>query len=111
MENINYVELNPCIRNLVRLLRDAGFRTSDSGDGTNFQNGMEGALDFCHVVAFVDPPELLSEADRLVKLLKESVKPGVAEYGPNGYSVEATYLPQASAAMLCVFRLCDDDLK
>jgi len=37
------------VRDLVITLNNAGFETTDSGDGTNFKNGMEHALPYRHV--------------------------------------------------------------
>lgn len=55
-DTLNYAELNPGIREVVRWLRqDLAFTTTDSGDGvTNVAAGMEGALPVPHVHCRLD---------------------------------------------------------
>lgn len=47
--------LSPGIRLLVEALDAAGFRTTDSGDGTNWAAGMECALPYRHVAVSLAP--------------------------------------------------------
>lgn len=47
MSEIDYNEIDPGIRHVVKALNDAGYETSDSGDGTKV--GMECAVDFAMV--------------------------------------------------------------
>lgn len=42
-------KLDPGIRELALELIRNGYATTDSGDGTNYANGMEGALPYRHV--------------------------------------------------------------
>lgn len=57
-------KLDPGIRELVLRLREHGFRTTDSGDGSKFGT-TEGALPFPHVVMVAHPETLVLETDRL----------------------------------------------
>jgi len=51
---IDYDEIDPGIRDVVRRLREAGYNTTDSGDGvTKFAEGgeaMDCALPYAHVL-------------------------------------------------------------
>jgi len=46
--------ISPGVADLVAELNAAGYRTTDSGDGTNFAEGMECALPFRHVFGVFD---------------------------------------------------------
>jgi hypothetical protein len=73
METLDYTTLTPGIRAVVKLLRDNGFYTTDSGDGvTNVAAGMEGALPVPHVHCFVPRRRMFSETSRLVRLLRDA---------------------------------------
>lgn len=62
--------LSPGIANLVRGLKAAGFHTSDSGDGTNYGEGMECALSYRHVFISLAPwQDLTAEAERVRRFL------------------------------------------
>lgn len=64
LELIDYSELSPGIRDLVKELREVHHMgTSDSGDGTNFANGMEHALEERHVF-------IVCEVDNMVAKTK-----------------------------------------
>jgi len=65
--SINYNELDPGIRETVRLLRTHGFKTTDSGDGVSKVDG----LSFPHVAMLVTEGEMVREAKRLLKLLRQ----------------------------------------
>lgn len=91
MDDLDYETLNPGIREVVRLLRGAGFNTTDSGDGiTNVAGGMEGAIPFPHVHCVVRPAVLCNIKDiamHMVNVLRaEGVEIGI------GY-VQLTYDP------------------
>ncbi len=43
-------ELSPGIRQAVMWFNERGYETTDSGDGSNFEAGMECALEYPHVV-------------------------------------------------------------
>lgn len=91
MEIIDYNELNPGVRELVKELREVhGFNTTDSGDGTNLANGMEGALEERHVYMEVTPETFFAEGDRLHVIY------------PDGY-IEASWWPGSGTCMLLFF--------
>lgn len=56
---IDYDQLNPGVRGLVKELREVyRINTTDSGDGTNFKNGMGGAMEEVHVFIQVAAEDL-----------------------------------------------------
>lgn len=87
-------ELDPGISEAVRLLWDAGFQTTDSGDGSK-AGSQEGALPYPHVFAVVEPARMAAEADRA-----RGVPWGVLGLGEP--EVEATYSPDDGVAVLAV---------
>ncbi len=91
METIDYDQLNPGVQALVKTLREEhGFNTTDSGDGTNLANGMEGAMEERHVYMQVPPETFFAEGDRLQLLY------------PDGY-IEASWWPGSGTCMLLFF--------
>jgi hypothetical protein len=73
-DDLNYSNLDPGIRDVVRLLRERGFNTTDSGDGVSkvAKHGpMDGVLPFPHVVALLDEETMISETKRLGRLALE----------------------------------------
>lgn len=97
--DINYDELSPGIRGAVKWLRDNGFNTCDSGDGSNFEQGMECAWEQPMVIIAVSREKLLSEADRLLALLEAEGVPLTPQGGDDPHEpqdcvmVDAVYLP------------------
>lgn len=88
---LDYTKLNPGIRDIVRELREVhGMQTTDSGDGTNFANGMEGAIEERHVYIQVTVDTFFSEGRRLKGLYPEA-------------HIEATWWPASDTAMLLFF--------
>jgi hypothetical protein len=69
LKTIDYDELNPGIRDLVRELREVhGLNTTDSGDGvTNVEAGMEGALEEKHVFILVQLVDMIETTRTLAK--------------------------------------------
>ena len=61
-------ECDPGIRDTVKLLREAGFKTCDSGDGSKV-DWMEGALPYPHVVATTTQEKFFAEVDRMASVL------------------------------------------
>jgi hypothetical protein len=58
------------VAGLVRGLKAAGFHTCDSGDGTNYGEGMECALPYRHVFISLAPwQDLEAEAERVRRFL------------------------------------------
>ena len=85
MAEFNYEQLSPGIRNAVRWFHEQGLETVDSGDGSNFANGMECAIEDPMVVICTDPGNLTDLADELQKAL--------AEKDLVDFRIEASYSP------------------
>jgi hypothetical protein len=83
-------ELDPGIVGVVRMLFDAGFATTDSGDGVSKRgSGMEGVLPMPHVVVRVDDPsELVAVTDSVMAHLADA---GFDMDPLFGWHVEGTY--------------------
>lgn len=54
---MNYDEIPEGVRPLVKLLNDFGYETTDSGDGSNYENGMECAIPERHVFGVIPAGE------------------------------------------------------
>lgn len=95
MEPCNYAELDPGIRDVVMLLRQARFDTTDSGDGVS-KPAEAIELPFPHVIAVVDLTQfeiaLFSESERMQQTLDREQ--------PGRWTVEATYFPVSKRAVL-----------
>lgn len=92
-KEIDYDELDPGIRDVVRLLREAGFETTDSGDGVSKPKDDMCVLEYPHVFAMTDPAHMVPEADRLAALL-----------GPE-WDVDVSYSPRNSKAILSAAKM------
>jgi hypothetical protein len=69
--------LSPGVRNLVLALRERGIMTQDSGDGSNFAEGMSCALPYPHV-AIVCPAET---AEKVAEAAREvASRPGLIDW-------------------------------
>lgn len=103
---MNNPEYCPGIRQTVLWLQSLGYETTDSGDGYS-NEGMEGALDFPHVVIHLDlPANLIAEADRLMEILAAK---GI-DFTPvdmDSPYVEASYQPAKPSAMLFLGNVSD----
>lgn len=125
IHDIDYDDLDPGIRELVKALRLNGFDTCDSGDGeSKFDEDGEGdcgcAEPMANVYITSSRENLLTDCDRLVEVLKRLVKPGLLEETlfDNDLEqevpkviIEATYLPMDGTAILAVHGLADVDLR
>lgn len=118
---IDYAELDPGIRDLVRLLRSNGFATTDSGDGKTKLGGdspMECAEPTPNVYMEADRATMLDEAERLTLLLHDHLRDGVLDeeidIGDGQMAprviVEAIYLPISYSAVLSVHGVTDEDI-
>lgn len=65
---LDYNDLDPGIRNVVRWLNEQGFKTFDSGDGVTKDYGTP----FPHASMEVEPSKLVEACDRLVAALEEA---------------------------------------
>lgn len=110
-DDFNYEQLDPGIRKTVRVLRNLGYKTTDSGDGVSKFAGKSdeekaelsavGTLSMPHVFINVeDPRDLQMEADQLWALVETLSKDGPSDLEPR---IEAVYWPQSNLAMLCLF--------
>lgn len=99
---INYDQLDPGIRQVVRQLNDLGFVTTDSGDGVS-KTDMEGAMDVPNVAIKVDPFYLLGEADRLYR--------HCAEWGLEDFTIQASYDPVDGSAVILLLGVDDSTLR
>ena len=107
MSNIDYDELDPGIRRLVRKLRDAGFETVDSGDGYSKEGVYEDFLPFPHVAMLSTPSHLVADADRLMACLEEwgvSFEPKDPE---TDIQIEASYSPVDGHTVLLLSNVDD----
>lgn len=112
IDQVNYDELDPGVRNLVRWLRSRGFFTVDSGDGSKVGE-QDGARPEAHVVMLVPPEAISHYADHLRRLLFQEhevlVTPLAPE--PGGIHVAATYDPCDKQAILDLSGVSDSMLK
>jgi hypothetical protein len=98
---IDYDELDVGIRETVRWLRDHGFNTCDSGDGSKAVT-MDCAESVPNVHMLSTPALLVDDADHLDGLLRQR---GVA-----GYRIQATYAP-GEPAVLSLYDVNDELMK
>lgn len=89
-DDFDPAELDDGIRGMVLWLRDNGFRTTDSGDGSKHGN-MGGALPVPHVAMVIVPSDMISECDRLHALVNDPE-----------WQVEGTYIPGAALGVILV---------
>lgn len=102
--------VSPGVKDLVWWLRMNGFETTDSGDGSNHEDGMEGALPFPMVSMTVTPEVLVIESVRLRDLL---AKRGVI-LQPTGSelpSIQASYDPSDSVAVIMLINVLSKDIE
>lgn len=95
--SIDYSQLDPGIRDIVRQLRDAGFETTDSGDGhSKAAEIFDGeALDYAHVFCVATPGHLVAEAKLLAQALNDLSAPA-------RWRVEGSYSPADDSALLLI---------
>lgn len=98
---LDLAALDPGIRETVRRLHDAGFRTTDSGDGVS-KPDMACALAFPHVALTCDPAVLVAEARRFhAFLLATGVNVLPPSVGPDeGPWIQASYDPADNSATI-----------
>lgn len=85
MDDFDYGQISPGVRDIVRFLRGCGYNTTDSGDGSNYADGMGGALPFRHVMGTFVSGCLKEFADTMKSVLESG--------GFSGYRVEVSYSP------------------
>lgn len=84
--------LSPGIRDLVIRLNSLGFYTTDSGDGSNFAAGMEGALPVPMVAVKTTRLDFFQDSHRLQNELDY--------WYPDAWSVQASYDPRDHSCLL-----------
>jgi hypothetical protein len=89
-DDFDYEQLDPDIRETVRLLREHDFETTDSGDGVTKKDWIEAgeALDFPHVAAATTPDCMIVDAETMARVLGK------------GWVVEASYSTADGRAIL-----------
>jgi hypothetical protein len=108
---MNYEDLNPGIRETVRLLRDNGFATCDSGDGVTREFECDIGIPYVHMT-IPDKSQLIAEADRLAELLTSRgirLEP-LDEDGGKAY-IQADYSPGDGICAISVFGVTDSMLE
>ena len=68
---IDASKLSPGVRELVVWLNRHGFKTTDSGDGSNHAAGMEGAMPCPMVAITTEPYRLVTDTQLLFRMLRE----------------------------------------
>jgi len=92
---IDYDQISPGVRDLVRELRGRGFETTDSGDGSNHAAGMECALPFRHVAIVTTIQDM------------EDVVAELAYHYPTA-KIDASWSPGEPAVVLLMPDGCED---
>ncbi len=111
-------KLSPGIRHLVVWLNAMGFRTTDSGDGSNAKEGMGCAVDYPMVAVEVEPKSLVHEADRLRQLLLErgvDFTKGQLDRSTGADAIcwpmiQGSYDPADGTAFLVLMNVADEDV-
>lgn len=91
--SVNYKALDPGIRDIVRQLNEAGFETTDSGDGYS-KPPLACVLPFPHVAIKSSRDALIEDADRVYRWL--------AEHRRRARFIQATYDPKDQSAIVFV---------
>lgn len=111
---LNYEELDPGIRELVRWLRSLGFDTCDSGDGESKPQERR-FLDFQHVFIIVkEPQNLIEECLRLQTMLKRDHGIELKPSGPDeegNPEVGGSFDPANRLATIEVYHIEDSMLR
>lgn len=106
---MDYEKLNPGIRKTVKLLRDNGFDTRDSGDGKTHE--FECDQPFAYVNILTEPSKMVQEADRL-KALLETHGVEIEQVNPEELpSIQADYDPANRLACMTLFYVDDSMIK
>lgn len=94
-------ELDPEIRKIVLKLRDAGFETTDSGDG---RSKGEAGEPYPHVHMIVPREKAFEEADRLLQWTHQWF------IDPCMPTIQLTYSPLDGVCVLSLYSVRDSDL-
>lgn len=108
-------ELDPGIAAVVRLLREAGFDTTDSGDGVSkpqdwYESGE--ALPFPHVFVMMRASDFLLSADFALRSFGEAARmQSLLDGHEPGWRVEASYAPQDHSVVLMASKGADPSIR
>lgn len=100
----DYSKLSPNIRLTVNYLHKLGFETTDSGDGSNYKNGMECAVPEPMVVIKSNKQTLISDSNFLFQNL--CIDFGTKKVQEN-VSIETSYSPIDKVAIILVLGMDD----
>ena len=107
MSDLDPSTLSPGIRRMVMLLREAGFNTTDSGDGKS-NAGMDCAFNYPNIHIVCNPSQLVAKADDLNRLLKGL---GIIVGGDyEGPTIQASYNPIDGKGVVSLFYVDDSFL-
>lgn len=96
MKSLDLNELQPKIRGAVEFFRALDYETTDSGDGSAFQEGMEGAFEMPMVAITWDRPWSLIAATK-------HIHNALAELIPTSlFYVEASFAPEDGVAIIII---------
>jgi hypothetical protein len=106
-----YESLSPKIRKLVRQLHEWGYYTTDSGDGTNYAEGMDCAVPFPMVAIRLDEGTgpIDNEANHLHQRLEAAGVPMGTHSKTGERKVHASEAP-GEPSFLVLLNITDDDL-
>lgn len=91
--DVDYDSLDPGIRETVRALREAGFETTDSGDGRTKDEDERTTGDMPQVVIETTPDDMRACAGRLLRWLERQLGVYAENIDDEQYQIEATYSP------------------
>lgn len=101
--------INPGIRRIVELLNEAGFRTTDSGDGETHDHACD--RDHGYVVIQAEPKALVEASDAIAAVLEgwgiTVGEPAMHPPPPGTCWVQATYCPADGIAVIDVSYIHD----
>ena len=109
-------EVSPGVRALVKWLNDQMFITCDSGDGSNYEEGMGCALPIPMIAIQSNPNDIWYSSRRLLRLLRErGVNFDRPEWGcnsgdeiPTFPQITASYDPNDDSALILLSNVTSD---
>lgn len=110
MSTINYSEIDPGVRRLVRWLNGLGYETTDSGDGVSKGDTMECAFDVPNVAIRSCRATLLSDADSLRHDLLSVGGLPHPDPGDGKRAIQASYDPADESCIILLLGVSDVDL-
>jgi len=104
-------ELSPGVRDLVVMLNNHGFVTCDSGDGSNFKEGMDCASPEPMIAMKVkDQSVLVSEANRLYYMLQSKGVKFPEKFDEKAPGIQASYNPADGHAIIILVNVLSIDV-